>query len=88
MEFRWNEWNVEHIANHGVRPAEAEQVVRGAKRPFPVYRGDGKYAAWGATRGRALLQVVFVLDCGGTIFVIHTRPLTDAEKRRLRRRQR
>jgi len=27
MEFRWNEWNVEHIAEHGVTPDEAELVL-------------------------------------------------------------
>jgi hypothetical protein len=26
-EFRWNEWNVEHLAKHGVEPWEAEHVV-------------------------------------------------------------
>lgn len=25
--FRWNDWNVAHIAKHGVTPAEAEAVV-------------------------------------------------------------
>ena len=27
MEFRWIEWNVQHIAQHGVEPEEAEEVV-------------------------------------------------------------
>jgi hypothetical protein len=26
MEFRWNDWNIEHIAGHGVSPDEAETV--------------------------------------------------------------
>jgi uncharacterized DUF497 family protein len=41
---------------------------------------------WGSTSGGRLLQVVFVLDDDGTVFVIHARDLTDSEKRRLRRR--
>ena len=36
------------------------------------------------TTGR-LLQVVFLLDKDRIVFVIHARPLTDAEKKRLRR---
>jgi hypothetical protein len=28
MEFRWNAWNIEHIAEHGVTPEEAEAVVQ------------------------------------------------------------
>ena len=33
------------------------------------------------------LQVVFVLDEDETIYVIHARPLSKREKRRLRRRE-
>jgi len=35
MPFRWNEWNTQHIAAHGVDPDEAEIVVTQAKRPYP-----------------------------------------------------
>ena len=27
MQFRWNEWNSDHIESHGVDPEEAEVVV-------------------------------------------------------------
>ena len=87
MEFRWNDWNVEHLARHGVEPDEAEQVVAQARAPYPVGRSDDKYLVWGAGRADRLLQVVFVLDDDGTVFVIHSRPLTDLEKRRYRRRR-
>ena len=88
MVFRWNAWNVEHIAAHGVTPDEAEVVVRGARSPYPCYRYDGKWLVWGRGRGGRLLQVVFVIDEDGTLFVIHARPLTDKEKRRYRKRSR
>jgi hypothetical protein len=39
----------------------------------------------GRRRGGRPIQVVFVLDDDGTAFVIHARPLTEAEKRRFRR---
>ena len=84
MNFRWNTWNIEHLAQHGVSPEEAEQVVRGAR---PLYRGDGKYLVQGRGSGGRWLQVIYVLDDDGTIFVIHSRPLTDREKRRWRRKQ-
>jgi hypothetical protein len=35
MEFRWNDWNIEHIGKHGVLPDEAELVIAGARSPFP-----------------------------------------------------
>jgi uncharacterized DUF497 family protein len=85
MDFRWNEWNSHHIATHGVSRDEAEAVVRRAKRPFPRRIEDDKWLAWGAGNGGRLLQVVFVVDEGEAIFVIHARPLTDKEKRRYRR---
>lgn len=86
MLFRWNDWNEEHIGAHGVSPAEAEQAVLSARSPFPTAQGDEKYLAWGAAEDGRLLQVVFVIDPDGVVFVIHARPLTESEKRRYRRR--
>lgn len=85
MDFRWNDWNVEHIGRHGISPLEAETVVKGAK---PLYRGDGKYLVQGRGSGGRWVQVIYVLDDDGTLFVIHARSLTDREKHRLRRRER
>jgi len=42
----------------------------------------------GADDTGRLLQVVFVLDEDGSVYVIHARPLTDPERRRYRRRSR
>ncbi len=86
--FRWNEWNVDHIGEHGVTPAEAEYIVRHAKPPYPCDVGDDKFEVRGQTEDGYYLAVVFVVDDDGTIFVIHARPLKDREKRQLRRRKR
>ena len=88
MEFRWNKWNEEHIQSHGVESYEAEEVVAGARAPFPLIQADEKYLVWGATENGRLLQVVFVIDPDDSIFVIHARDLTDKEKKRFRRRHR
>jgi len=88
MEFRWNDWNVEHIGRHGIVPDEAEKVILGARRPFPLARADDKWLVWGRGRSGRWVQVVYVLDEDDTVFVIHARPLTDREKRRLRRKRR
>jgi uncharacterized DUF497 family protein len=88
MEFRWIEWNVEHIAKHSVDPEEAELVVRAMKSPYPQQIGDDKLLAVGRGSGGRYLQVIFVLDPDDTVFVIHARPLTDREKKRFRRRTR
>jgi len=47
VDFRWNEWNVDHIVRHGVSPEEAETVVRSATRPFPRKIEDDKWLVWG-----------------------------------------
>lgn len=87
MKFRWNEWNTEHIGDHGVRSEEAEYVVRDARAPFPEARDDDKWRVWGQSADGRFLQVVFVMDPDETIYVIHARPLTDKEKKQFRRRR-
>lgn len=88
VEFRWIGWNIEHIGAHGVSPEEAERVVENATPPYPLYRDDDKWLVWGRGFGGRFLQVVFIIDDDGTIFVIHARPLTEREKRRFRRKGR
>ena len=88
MDFRWTEWNVEHLARHGVDPEAAEQVVLEARRRYPRRVGEDKWLVWGADGSGRLLQVIFVLDEDGSVYVIHARPLTGREKRRHRRKAR
>jgi uncharacterized DUF497 family protein len=83
--FRWNNWNMERIATHGVEPRDAEFVVGNARRPYPRKIGDGKYLVIGQTADGFYCQVIYVFDSNVEIFIIHARPLTDAEKRRYRR---
>jgi uncharacterized protein len=85
VDFRWNERNEEHVASHGVLPEEAEVVVESARRPFPRKIDNDKWLAWGRGAGGRLLQVVFLVEEDGCVYVIHARPLTDREKRRYRR---
>jgi uncharacterized DUF497 family protein len=86
VQFRWSDWNVGHVARHGVSPEEAEAVILSAVEPFPRRLEDDKWLVWGRGTGGRPLQVVFVLDEDETVYVIHARPLTEAEKRRMRRK--
>ena len=86
MLFRWNEWNVEHIAEHGVCVEEAEWVVEHARRPYPQARPDGKRLVIGRGRGARWLQVIYIYDPEDVVYVIHARPLNEREKRRARKR--
>jgi uncharacterized DUF497 family protein len=87
MQFRWNDWNTDHVEQHGVPAEEAEMVVRAARRPFPRKIEDDKWLVWGRGRGGRFLQVIFVVDEDETAYVIHARPLDNKEKRRMRRYQ-
>jgi uncharacterized DUF497 family protein len=86
MEFRWHAWNLGHIGEHGIRRADAEEVIEAAAPPYPLYRGDERWMVWGRSRSGRYLQVIFVLDPDGTTYVIHARSLTEREKRTFRRR--
>jgi uncharacterized DUF497 family protein len=86
MEFRWTERNVEHVGEHGIEPAEAEILIRSARTSQWEYRGDRKWLVRGRGLGGRFLQVIFVISEDGAIIVIHARPMSDAEKRRYRRR--
>lgn len=73
MDFRWNEWNLEHACRHGVSPREAELVVRTARRPFPRRATDDRFLVWGRGTGGRLVQVVFLIDSEYSIYIIHAR---------------
>ena len=46
MDFRWNDWNEEHVGKHGVSIDEAERVVETARSPFPRMIEDNKRLVW------------------------------------------
>jgi uncharacterized DUF497 family protein len=87
MDFRWNDWNLEHVGAHGVTPEEAEFIVAHAARPYPERIEEKKYLVLGLGWGGRFIQAVYLLDDEGTACIIHARPLTEAERRRLRRRE-
>jgi uncharacterized DUF497 family protein len=83
--FEWDDQNVDHIARHGVEPDEAEAVLDNS--PLVLQTGEGRYLAYGETDNGRYLLVVFVRKSGGVMRVITARDLTDAEKKRYRRRR-
>ena len=87
--FRWNNWNLSHIAEHGIDSRDAEYVVLNARRPYPSYEGDGRWLVRGQDRNGRYIQVVYIDPPNvDTFYVIHARSLNDREKRNLRRRRR
>lgn len=88
MEFRWNEWNLDHVTQHGIDPLDAEMAILRARGPYPQIIGDDKFLVWGQGRGERLLQVIYTVGDDGRLYVIHARDLTAREKRLWRRRMR
>jgi hypothetical protein len=79
-DFRWIEWNIEKARKHGCDLAEVEAVVNQPVRGFPKREGR-KYVAQGRGQGNRWVQVVYLIDPEGTIFVIHAMPLTSRRRR-------
>ena len=86
-EFRWNDWNVDHIGKHGIGVPEAEYIVNRARAPYPRREGEGKYSVRGQTGDGQYLQVTYIFSPQDVVYVIHARSLTGAEKRNLHRRR-
>ena len=80
-DFRWIRWNIDKVEKHGCSPLEAQQVVNHPSRGFPRRSGK-KYQVHGRGDAGRWVQVVYVIDPGGTIFVIHAMPLTGRRRRR------
>jgi uncharacterized protein len=77
-EFDWDEHNEQHLAKHGIRPSEAEDIL-GGNHMLLEYQMEGNEQRWvavGATRTGRILNIVFAIR-GETI-----RPITgwDADK--------
>src|SRR4051812_44737547 len=87
-EFEWDDWNLSHIAEHGVSPDQAEFVVNFARPPFPRKIGQGKWLVWGQDPDRLYLQVIYIFDPERIVYVTHARLLTFRERRTLRRNRR
>ena len=83
--FDWDAQNMDHIARHGVEPDEAESVLDDS--PLILRSEDGKYLAYGQTDEGRYLLVVFVRRSATSIRVISARDMTEAEKKRHRRRR-
>jgi uncharacterized DUF497 family protein len=83
--FWWDEVNLEHIAEHGVEPYEAEEVIDNAILVTGV--GQGKHAAFGQSDGGRYLLVIFAKKSDTRLRVVTARDMTDAEKKRVKRRR-
>ncbi len=87
-DFRWNDWNIDHIAEHNVTVDEAEYLMEHPAPGYPEYIGNGRYRVRGQSPQGRYLQAVFIFSPAAVVYVIHARDLTERKKHKLRRRQR
>jgi uncharacterized DUF497 family protein len=81
--FEWNEANEFHAIRHGVSREEIEEVIVQASL---IRKGrSGVYLAYGQTLDGRFALVVFDYKGRGKARPFSARPLTDIEKKRLRR---
>jgi uncharacterized DUF497 family protein len=86
-EVRWTAWSEDHIARHGVAPAEVEEVLFARPR-WTTSGRDGTTLVFGTTMAGRLLLVVTLDEGGGVAFVVTAREMTEQEKRTFRRKAR
>ena len=79
-DVHWNQWNIEHIARHGVDPAEAEEVVF-SRIHHAIRVGSARYLITGQTAGGRYLAVVVERAEPGDFVVITARDATLRERR-------
>lgn len=86
-ELAWTDTSEAHIAKHGVRPWEVEEVVN--TRPQWEHPGvEGSTLLYGSTDAGRHLLVVLVESVDGRWYVATARDLTDSELRTFRRKAR
>jgi uncharacterized DUF497 family protein len=82
-EIMWDDWNEGHIARHGVRTDEVEDVVR-SPSTYAERRRNGTYGMLGRTSAGRGLLVILAPRGDGRFYVVTSRDATTAERRRFR----
>ena len=74
MQFEWDEANTSHIARHGVRTQEAEQVIQNDPMDVEVRNGDEKRVLQLGTTDMDRILFVVVTERGEKLRVVTAYP--------------
>jgi len=81
--FKWDKDNLLHAIRHGISKEEIEETIINARL---IRKGrSGVYIAYGQTMDGRYIIVVFEYKSHGTVRPFSARPMTNGEKKRLRR---
>lgn len=86
-EIRWTEESEEHIARHGVEPAEVEEAAYERPRLEATGRA-GVRLVFGTTSAGRYLLVVLGDHADGSDYCVTARDMTDKERKTFRRKAR
>lgn len=75
----WDEWNIEHIAKHGVKPDEAEQICKGVHL-LNKWKNN-MYRVIGQTSGGRYLTIFLAPRAKHNYYPVTARDSTLREKR-------
>ncbi len=85
--IHWTESSLEHVARHGVAPAEVEEVCFNEDdAPFIRTGRDKLHYVFGRTQGGRHLFIVVRSERRGRVIVVTARDMTDWERRYFKRR--
>jgi hypothetical protein len=79
VRFEWDTHNITHLALHGIRPDQAEQVLAGdlVDLDYTVTRdGEERWAAVGQTLAGRIVVVVWTVPEDGSYRVVTAYPAT------------
>ena len=86
----WDDHNLDHIARHHARPAEANSVVFGPRPVLVVISNEhrlGRREFYGTTEtGRYLVVVTDTPTSTGLASVVTSRPMSERERRAFEKR--
>lgn len=78
----WDEWNIEHIAKHGVTKVEVEEIFATTVRAKISYKE--RLMVFGKTKEKRLLAVVLEKEISG-YYVLSSRDASRKERRDLQK---
>ena len=87
-ELVWDDWNVDHIADHGVEPEEVEEVCKMrrhiARRAAITPYGLTRYRVYGRTYDGRYLFIVLDRLRGHSFYPVTARDMAEREKKKYR----
>lgn len=77
----WDDWNVEHIARHGVSPQEVEEVCHGEYISFKSY--DQRFQIIGSTNSERILTIILDPEPEEGVYYVVTAHTASRKDRKL-----